>query len=228
VLSPGTFVIGKVIDQHNVPVIGAQINARPAIGAPIVAFTDEAGEYKLGPVVGAIELVATAYGHGDARRTLDVPIAKTKTAEERREDFVLVVADATLAGTLDDANGTAVAAAHLEVTSGAGEGRHAIVAADGTFSLDMLPAGPLRVRIRHPDYPEHELETHASSGGKERVRLRLPLGGAIEGAAIEAASGSPLSGITITGTGRRRPPPTRRPTSSGAGSSGRSSPARGS
>ena len=201
VLSPGTFVIGKVIDQHNVPVIGAQINARPAIGAPIVAFTDEAGEYKLGPVVGAIELVATAYGHGDARRTLDVPIAKTKTAEERREDFVLVVADATLAGTLDDANGTAVAAAHLEVTSGAGEGRHAIVAADGTFSLDMLPAGPLRVRIRHPDYPEHELETHASSGGKERVRLRLPLGGAIEGAAIEAASGSPLSGITITGTG---------------------------
>jgi len=201
VLSPGTFVIGKVTDQHNVPVIGAQISARPTIGASIDAFTDEAGAYKLGPVVGAIDLVVTAYGHGDARRTLDLPIAKGKTAEDRREDFVLVVADATLAGTLDDANGTAVSAAQLEVLSGAGEGRHAVVAADGTFSLDMLPAGPLRVRIRHPDYPEHELETHASSGGRERVRLRLPLGGAIEGAALDASSGAPLTGITVTGAG---------------------------
>jgi hypothetical protein len=194
-------VIGKVVDQHSVRVIGAQISATPAVGAPIVAFTDDAGAYKLGPVAGTIEMVATAYGHGDAHRTLDVPAAKGATAAQRREDFVLVVADATLAGTLDDANGTAVAAAHLEVTSGAGEGRHAIVAADGTFSLDMLPAGPLRVRIRHPDYPEHELQTSASSGGKERVRLRLPLGGAIEGAVLEAASGSPLTGIEITGAG---------------------------
>jgi len=201
VLSPGTFVIGKVVDQHNVPVIGAQISARPSVGAPFDAFTDESGEYKLGPLVGAIDLVATAYGHGDACRSVDIPIAKGPVADSRREDFVLVVADATLAGTLDDANGTAVAAAHLEVTSGAGEGRHAIVAADGTFSLEMLPAGPLRVRIRHPDYPEHELETAASSGGKVRVRLRLPLGGAIEGALLEATSGSPLTGIEITGAG---------------------------
>ena len=201
VLSPGTFLIGKVVDQHNVPVIGAQIIANPGVGAPIVAFTDEGGEYKLGPVVGAIELVATAYGHGDARRKLDVPTAKGATAAERREDFVLVVADATLAGTLDDANGAPVAAAHLEVTSGAGEGRHAIVAADGTFSLEMLPAGPVRVRIRHPDYPDHELETSASSGGKERVRLRLPIGGAVEGAVLDATSGAPLTGIEILGAG---------------------------
>ncbi len=201
VLSPGTFVIGKVTDQHNVPVIGAQISASPTVGAPLVAFTDEAGEYKLGPVVGGLELVATAYGHGDARRKLDVPVAKGPTAPEHREDFVLVVADATLAGTLDDVNGAPVAAAHLEVTTGAGEGRHAVVAADGTFSLDMLPEGPLRVRIRHPDYPEHELETKASSGGKERVRLRLPIGGAVEGAVIEATSGAPLAGIAITAAG---------------------------
>ncbi|MBA3455470.1 MAG: carboxypeptidase regulatory-like domain-containing protein [Deltaproteobacteria bacterium] len=201
VLSPGTFVIGKVTDQHNVSVIGAMITATPPVGAPIVVFTDEAGEYRLGPIVGTLDIVATAYGHGDARRKLDVPVARGPTPAELRESFVLVVADATLAGTLDDANGAPVAAAHLEVTSGSGEGRHAVVAADGTFSIDMLPAGPLRVRIRHPDYPEHELETAAVSGGKERVRLRLPIGGAIEGAVIEATSGAPLAGITIAGAG---------------------------
>lgn len=199
VLSPGTMIAGKVTDQHGVPVIGAQISARPGVGASIDAFSDEAGEYRLGPVSGALELVATAYGHGDARRTIEIAVAKGATAAERTENFTLVVADATLAGTLDDMNGTAVSAANLEVISGAGEGRHAIVAADGTFSIEMLPAGPLRVRVRHPDYPEHELETVASA--RERVRLRLPLGGAIEGALIEATSGSPLSGITIEGDG---------------------------
>ncbi len=201
VLSPGTFVVGKVTDQHHVPVIGAQVTATPEVGNAIDAFTDDQGEYRLGPVSGALEMHASSYGHGDANRKVELPIAKGRTAQEHREDFTLVVADATLAGTLDDENGTAVKGAQIEVVGGAGDGRRAVVAADGTFSIDMLPAGTLRIRVRHPDYPIAELETAATSGTVQRVRLRIPLGGAVEGAVIDATSGAAQTSILVTGTG---------------------------
>jgi hypothetical protein len=201
VLSPGTFVVGKVTDQHHVPVVGAQVTAKPDVGNPIDAFTDDQGEYRIGPVSGTLQMHASSYGHGEANRAVELPVAKGRTADEHREDFVLEVADATLAGTIDDANGTAVKGAQIEVVGGAGDGRRAIAAADGTFSIEMLPAGPIRVRVRHPDYPVAELDTTATSGAVQRVRLKIPLGGAIEGAVIDATSGSPQASIVITATG---------------------------
>ncbi|MBL0213172.1 MAG: carboxypeptidase regulatory-like domain-containing protein [Myxococcales bacterium] len=200
VLSPGTFVLGKVSDQHGVPVIGAQVTLRPEVGAPMDAFTDEDGAYRLGPVSGKVELHASAYGHGDANRALELPPVKGATAAEQKEDLVLVLADAVLAGTLDDTSGAPVAAATIEVIGGSADGRHAVVGTDGTFSLDQLPVGPLKIRIRHPDYPTRDLDVVASDG-KQRVRLRLPLGGAIEGAVIEASSGAPLTSIVVGATG---------------------------
>ncbi len=203
VLGAGTMIAGKVTDQHGVRVVGAQVHARPELGASgeIDAFTDDEGMYRLGPVTGTVELTATAYGHADAKRVLELALATGTTAAERREDLVLAVADAVLAGTLDDASGAPVAAAQVEVIGGAGDGRRAVVGADGTFSIDMLPAGPLRVRVTHPDYPAAELDTVASSGDRAKVRLRLALGGAVEGALLDDASGSPLAGIVIAGYG---------------------------
>ncbi len=200
VMSPGTFVFGKVSDQHGVPVIGAQVTVRTEIGAPMNAFTDAEGGYRLGPVTGKVELHAVAYGHGDANRTLDLVPVKGLTAAEQHEDLVLVLADAVLAGTLDDTSGAPVAAATIEVIGGAADGRHAVVGTDGTFSLDQLPVGALRIRIRHPDYPTRDLDV-VTSDGKQRVRLRLPIGGAIEGAVIEASSGSPLTSIVVAAIG---------------------------
>lgn len=163
VLTPGTLVVGKVTDQHGTPVIGAQITATPggagaqdATGAPLDVFTDEAGEYKLGPVTGTVELHATAYGHGEAKRTIELPPVRGMTPAEQREDLLLVVADAIVAGILEDATGAPVAGAHLDVVGGAGDGRHAIVAADGTFSIDLLPAGRIRLHIEHPAYPDRK------------------------------------------------------------------------
>src|SRR5262249_20829222 len=142
----GTLIVGKVTDQHGAPVIGAQITATPttagsadaagaAAGAEIDVFTDEAGEYKLGPVTGTVELHATAYGHGEVKRTLELAPVRGATPAERREDLLLVVADAMVAGILEDATGAPVAGAHLDVVGGASDGRHAIAAADGTFSI---------------------------------------------------------------------------------------------
>jgi hypothetical protein len=202
VLSAGTFLVGKITDQHDVPVIGAQVTVTPELGAPMDAFSDESGGYRLGPVTGKVQLHATAYGHGDANRALDLSPVKGTTAAERTEDLVLVVADAVLAGTLDDTSGAPVSAATIEVVGGSADGRSTVVSNDGTFSIDQLPAGPIKIRVRHPDYPTTDLET-AASDGKTHVRLRLPLGGAIEGAVIEATSAAPLTSILVTGTGPR-------------------------
>jgi hypothetical protein len=106
-----------------------------------------------------------------------------------------------LAGTLDDATGAPVAAAQIEVISGAGGGRHAVVNGDGTFSIDMLPVGALRVRVTHPQYPAVELDATASKGDRAKVRLRLPLGGAVEGVLLDGTNGSPLAGVVINAYG---------------------------
>ena len=200
VLSPGTILVGKVTDQHGVPVIGAQVTAKPEVGAQLDAFTDEAGGYRLGPLTGKVDLHAGAYGHGDANKKLELAPVKGTAAEEQHEDLVLVVADAVLAGTVDDTSGAPVAAATIEIVGGSADGRAGVVGADGTFSIDQLPAGALKIRIRHPDYPTKEMEVAATNGGA-RVRLRLPLGGSVEGAAIEETSAAPLASATITATG---------------------------
>lgn len=217
VMTPGTMIAGKVTDQHGAPVIGAQVAAtsigvgsagsaggpgsHDAVGATLEAFTDDAGEYKLGPVTGTIALQATAYGHGDARRTIELAPARGRTPAERREDLVLVVADATIAGLLEDATGATIAGAHIDVVGGIGDGRHAVVAADGTFAIDKLPAGHLRLHIEHPAYPPDDVEVVAASGNQPRVRLRLPLGGGVEGTVLDAASGAPIPSITLAAAG---------------------------
>ena len=200
VLSAGTNVTGKVSDQHGLPVVGAEVTATPKVGAPISAFTDESGEYTLGPLTGAIELHASAYGHVEIKRQLELPPVKGAAAATRREDIVLEIADATLAGTLEDTAGAPVAGAQLEVTDGAGEGRHATVAPDGTFSIDLLPRGHVIVRVQHPQYPPAELDAVASVDG-ERVHLRLPIGGSVAGALLDATSGAPLPGTTFSAVG---------------------------
>ena len=66
------------------------------------------GEYRLGPVTGKLDAARDRVRpRRGAAASSTLPIAKGATPAERREDLVLVVADATLAGTLDDTTGTA-------------------------------------------------------------------------------------------------------------------------
>lgn len=206
IATAGTILTGKVTDQHGAPVIGAQLTATPsgageAGGASIDAFTDDAGGYRLGPVAGSIELRATAYGHGEARRTMALAAVRGQAPAERREDLVLAVADAAVAGILEDATGAAVAGAQLEVAGGASDGRRTTAATDGTFAIDRLPAGHLRLHITHPAYPSEDVDVVAATGDPGRLRLRLALGGGVEGALLDAASGAALPSVTLAAAG---------------------------
>ncbi len=200
-LGAGTMIAGRLTDQHGVKIVGAQVHATPEVGFPVDAFTDDEGNYKLGPVTGQVELIASAFGHADTRRVIELAPSIGKAPDERKEDFTLVVADAVLAGTLDDTSGAPVGGAQIEVVAGAGGGRIAVVNPDGTFSIDRLPAGPLRVRITHPSYPIVELDAKAAPADREKVRLRLPLGGAVEGVVLDGMTGAPLGGQVINGYG---------------------------
>lgn len=201
VLAAGTMVSGVVRDQHRVPVAGATVHAAPEVGAALDSFTDASGTYRLGPLDGTVEVTASAYGHTSARRSLALaPVMGTRPAE-RTESFVLEVADAIVTGLLADAAGATVAAATIEIVGGPADGRRAIVAADGTFSIDMLPAGPVRVRVRHPAYPVAILDAVATIRGASPSRLRLPLGGAVEGVVLDADSGEPVAGLALAATG---------------------------
>jgi hypothetical protein len=94
-----------------------------------------------------------------------------------------------------------VAGAHLDVVGGVSDGRHAIASTDGTFSIDLLPAGPLRLHIEHPAYPPADVDVVAGSVNEARARLRLALGGAVEGALLDAASGAPIASVAIAASG---------------------------
>jgi hypothetical protein len=120
---------------------------------------------------------------------------------ERREDLVLAVADAMVAGILEDATGAAVGGAQLDVIGGAGDGRHQTSAADGTFSIDRLPAGHLRLHIEHPAYPPDDADVVAATDNPARLRLRLALGGGVEGALLDGSSGAPIPSAILTASG---------------------------
>jgi len=200
VLTAGTLIVGVVTDQHGAAVVGAEVSAQPEVGSPAVNFTDADGRYKIGPVTGQIELHASAYGHVELHRTITLPPGKGPTADEHEENLVLEVADASLAGTVADASGLPIRAAELEVLVGNDEARRGTTQPDGTFALDMLPRGHVRVRVSHADYPTIELDAVTASNG-ERVHLVVPLGGAVEGALLDGTRGTPLAGVTIESHG---------------------------
>lgn len=197
VLSPGVFVIGTVKDHRGAPVIGAELSAQPEVGTAVVGFTGGDGRYRLGPLTGIAELRVAAFGYAEVRRKVDLSGISAATWTE---DIAVEAADAVLAGTVVDAVGIPIAAAQLDIKASAGQKRHAVSGPNGAFTIDRLPRGPMRLAVTHPDYPPNEFEVVASPNS-ERVRLVLATGGAVEGAIIDARSGAPLAGLTLSATG---------------------------
>lgn len=158
------------------------------------------GSYRLGPVVGAVQLEASADGHATVVRRADTGVVAGSLPGERREDLVLTVYEAVLRGVAEDARGAAVANARVIIAQGPAQGRSTSTGADGSFTLSQLPAGALRIRVEHPELPPFLTTVDVAAP----ARLALPFGGAIAGRLLDDA-GNPAGGVRFIASGPSGP-----------------------
>jgi hypothetical protein len=206
----GVFVVGTVRDAAGAVVPGALVSVVPAFpGKPQAMVTDALGMYRLGPAAGELRVRASALGFGDAMRvvvagaTLDgtgEPLAGTTIPSagvgELVVDLVLTAADGRVLGEVVDEGGLPLRGARVVVVDGPGAGRSALVG-DAGYALERLPAGPLRVRVEHPDYPSLEATLSATASGEVSPRLMLRPGGGVSGFVLDRHTGAGLPGLAL-------------------------------
>jgi len=194
-LGAGLTVEGQIVDDGGASVSGASVAARPRGGGDaIVATTGPDGRYQLGPLAGEVRLAVTAVGYGGAARDVSAPRV-ARLAIRRREDFILVRADAELEGRLLDSTGLAVRGAAVRVASDGSTGvAPALTDAAGRFRITGVPVGRHRVHVEHPDYPPLDAEIRTGIAST----LELPLGGGVELTVRDRSTGAAVRGARVT------------------------------
>ena len=219
-LVPGVVLVGTVTSSRKEVVVGATLTAEPLASGPgagkrgrslglgsdgrLQAVTGSDGTYRLGPLAADVRVHVTAVGHGDAERAIRLAAAAraaTVAGEpaERVEDFVLMVADATVDGRVRDAAGFPVRNAQITIDSQdrhAG-GRGAVTDENGRFSISYLAAGTYRVAVTHPAFPSLQ----AQVGTESAAELTLPFGGGIEGQVRDAHTSGPIAAARVAASG---------------------------
>jgi protocatechuate 3,4-dioxygenase beta subunit len=173
-------------------------------GGRLQAVTGLDGRYRLGPIAADVSMRVTAVGHGDAERAIRLgntvrAAAAAGQPAERVEDFVLVVADATLDGRVRDAAGFPVRSAQVTIDGDDrhAAGRSAITDDDGRFSIAGLAAGTYRLQVKHPQFPA--VRAQGSTG--TAAELTLLFGGGIEGLVRDAHTSGPIAAARVVATG---------------------------
>ena len=188
-------VQGRVVDEQGQPVEGAAVSAGPSnelifeldSDLPFLAAgrsettTDEEGEFTLDVShSGAMSFGVRADGFAPFRRK-DVPVSPA--GPTRLEDFQLT-RGVLLSGFVVDENGSGVAGAELlelgPRRSGPsfGFGMQKAVgttAADGSFRLTQLAAGPYRILVKSEEHPDQQFVGLADEPGQEYGGLTWPL-----------------------------------------------------
>jgi uncharacterized GH25 family protein len=218
-LVPGVVLVGTVTSSRKDIVIGATLTVEPLASGPgqargrslglgsdgrLQAVTGSDGRYRLGPIAADVRVHVSAVGHGDAERAIRLAAAARAASvagepAERTEDFVLMVADATVDGRVRDAAGFPVRGAQVTIDSQdrhAG-GRGAATDDNGRFSIAYLAAGTYRVEVTHPEFPAWHGQV--STGGA--AELTLPFGGGIEGQVRDAHTSGPVAAARVAASG---------------------------
>jgi hypothetical protein len=219
-LVPGVVLVGTVTSSRKEVVVGATLTAEVLASGPgagkrgrslglgsdgrLQAVTGSDGRYRLGPIAADVRVHVTAVGHGDAERAIRLAAAAraaTVAGEpaERTEDFVLMLADATVDGRVRDAAGFPVRNAQITIDSQdrhAG-GRGAVTDENGRFSISYLAAGTYRVAVTHPGFPS----LHTQVGTESAAEVTLPFGGGVEGQVRDAHTSGPIAAARVAASG---------------------------
>jgi protocatechuate 3,4-dioxygenase beta subunit len=206
----GRAISGRVKDEKGAAVAGARVSASrdsPPFGQAARTRTNPDGSYALeGMLPGQYRLSATA--EVDSTSVEGRAVAKLLSTDLRNVDLVMP-AGIRVTGRVLTAQGQPVAGARVQSmmeTSMAGGGRMSsseitASADDGTFKLNRVAAGRLRLTARHDQHgtaslPPLELQTESKT-----VELRLREGASIAGV-VRTQDGKPAPGVRVTALGR--------------------------
>jgi hypothetical protein len=198
-LQPGFPVTGHVVDEGGGPIDGARVvvgaGGASAASAGLVAITDAGGGFALSLPAGSYRLAASAPRRGRAEVAVDVAAGSSPPALQIK----LPRAEATLEGMVRDDGGRPLARARLAVwppdaldpgaTVGTTPIASGVADVGGHFTVAALPAGDVRLEIRHPDYPT---SVHAVTAGKY-ANLTVPFPGGIAGEVKAKTTGAAIA-----------------------------------
>lgn len=191
---------GIVVADDGAPLEQLTVLARPAdpraasasAGTPEIVDRD-AGRFRIdGIAPGRVVVLARARGRIAARST-EIDLA----AGEAREGLLLTLERGGLALTgrvVDRASRGGLAGA--TVTPLDAPEQATATATDGSFSIEGLAPGQLRVAAAHPEHASQVLALVASPDRSEPVEIALGLGAMVEGS-VTAADGTPVAGARI-------------------------------
>lgn len=187
-LSQEAVLSGRVLDPAGVPLRGARVEAilesREDV-LPRVVRSDAAGRFRFERLPpGEARLSAEAEGH---LRPADVELVLLVGGQEVVRD-VRLRAGEEVSGRVVEEGGRPVQGAEVMLTS-MQSAEHSETAADGTFRFHV-PAGPGKLRVRHPDFIELRSTVTAPATGLE---LRLVMGEVLSGRVVDA------KGLSVAG-----------------------------
>jgi hypothetical protein len=191
-LRHGATIVGRVTDEHDAPVLGADVSIHAGTRTITVAISDEDGHYRLEHIAGTYQLRGWARGFGEVEIPVDAgPALEGHTIEQ---DVVLRVAGEVIAGRVTDSERRPIA--KVEVT--AKGGAHATTDGDGRFRLDGLAEGTYVLELKHPAYPTQHATAKA---GDDDVAVTMAAGGGVRASVRDAFSSVPIAAFTVRAVG---------------------------
>jgi protocatechuate 3,4-dioxygenase beta subunit len=199
---------GLITATPDLPLPGATVALRTQAGGSGPAVmdlgalqppiqTDAAGAFLFtGLAPGSYRVTATARGMQAAQS----PMVTVREGAETTLDAIVMQAGYELSGTVVGPDDQPVADASVRIRSGGNQQRscgEGATAADGRFSIDALPAGPLRLEVAKAGFLRHDQADVDPTRGRELV-VRLAAGLQITGAVVDARTQAPVTRFALS------------------------------
>ncbi|MEN9838537.1 MAG: hypothetical protein RL177_16 [Bacteroidota bacterium] len=198
------FITGVITDAASAPLAGALVNLQSSTGTGASLITDANGSFSAARLIGGtyrVEVSRTGY-ISRTLTSLSLPDGQT-----RRVDLALTLATGSISGTARRAgSGTGVASATVTATSATGTEYSAITAADGTYSLTLMPPGSYVVEVSATGYGvaapiQAELTAEALTVTGADINGLIPNDAVITGVVTNFSGGSALTGVQVSAQG---------------------------